>query len=775
MRPRLALQWIGKGTVLILCWWAFNYSFGQQHQIDSLLDVAESTGSAELQGDIYQKLSRHYKKSNLDSSRMYIEKAIEIATDAGLIEKLHRYKMSQAALFWMQGNLEDAAKNYENALAFWRTKKNHEEITRCLLNLGTVNNSRGKNQEAISYLRQAMVNAEKGGLSLMSAQAAGTMASIFFSLEVYDSCFAYEFEAADIFTDLNDSANLARVYHNIGYHYREIGQSHSARIYYYRSVEYVAGTDEIGLKGEIYEGIGNLEYSAGNFKEAVESFLKAREFFRSLGWKLRIGNNATLVGLCFKSLGRNGAAREQFQKSIAVGKEFPENNLLSSAMTNLADLEREEGKFMLAVKTYREAIDVAEEALEQPNHFSRYMGLGLAFRELGLADSAKKYTELGLTLARERRSNLDVGIGFQDLAASSFKHGQFRDCITYLDSAVNWFSVNQHPRGLHDSYELRSQCLEAMGDFVGALEAQREAAHWRDSMVTVGQAEALLALEAQLWSDKKQHSLVMAQKNQEIQAKEKDLAIQTSERAQTQRNLLISILAFILLFGGALYYINLKRKENQMQQKISELRITALRSQMNPHFIFNALGSVQLLINTQKTKEANLYLSKFARLLRLILENSSTSDLTLEEEIEALKLYVELEALRFKFQYEFEIDESLALGDIQIPGMLIQPFVENAIKHGISGKQEEGRLKLGFNRSNGELLCSIQDNGIGRQESQKINREKGNHHSMGIQIIESQLELVKPQKKDRLSIIDLADSHGTAEGTRVEIRLPLNR
>ena len=312
-----------------------------------------------------------------------------------------------------------------------------------------------------------------------------------------------------------------------------------------------------------------------------------------------------------------------------------------------------------------------------------------------------------------------------------------------------------------------------MGDYIGALEAQRSASQWEDSLSSADVNESLLALEAEMWSEKKEHSLQIAEKNQELQAKEAERLQEKSDKVATQRNLLIILLLFILLAGGALYYLNIKQKQTRLQHKISELRFAALRSQMNPHFIFNALGSMQLLINTGKSMEANMYLSKFARLLRMILENSANSRLSLEEEIEALRLYVELEALRFKFQYEIKIDPELNVSEIQIPGMLIQPFIENAIKHGITGKKEAGKLELEFRIDGDQLVCIIQDNGIGRKASAKIQRNAEGHRSRGMQLIEKQLALIRPQRPDRLQILDREDDQGEALGTRIEIRLPL--
>jgi tetratricopeptide (TPR) repeat protein len=516
-----------------------------------------------------------------------------------------------------------------------------------------------------------------------------------------------------------------------------------------------------------------LEYQIGDQEAAVKNLLQARGYFRDLGWNQNIAFNNILVGLCFKSLGRNAAAQEQFEAGYALADSIGAAPAAASAIANLGDLHRAQGKFRAAMENYREALRLSAGDTVHVDFFSRYLGMGLSMKGLGMTDSANRYISLAFEVARRHRDHFELGTGMRELAAVALQEENFRECVVRVDSALKWFSVDQNPRGLHDAFALKSECLERMGDFVGALNAQRQAAQWRDSIYSADATESLLALEAQLWTEKNQHYLDLAEKQNELKTKEAQIAQNKSDRLSTQRNWLITIFVLLLLGGGIAWYLNRKRRQNIMQRKITELRIAALRAQMNPHFIFNALGSVQLLINTQKSREANMYLSSFARLLRTILENSGSATLSLEEELEALKLYVQLEALRFKFEYQIEVDEEINPADVRMPGMLIQPLIENAIKHGISGKHQDGRLKVRFHQKEEGLLCVVEDNGIGREEAGKIKREAGLHRSIGIGLIREQLDLIRPFRKDRLRIIDLKDPSGKATGTRIEILLEL--
>ena len=213
------------------------------------------------------------------------------------------------------------------------------------------------------------------------------------------------------------------------------------------------------------------------------------------------------------------------------------------------------------------------------------------------------------------------------------------------------------------------------------------------------------------------------------------------------------------------------------QRITAEAQLKSLRLQMNPHFLFNSLNSIQQIILTGDEKAATLYLSKFSRLLRLVLSHSDKEKVTLKEEIETLKLYVELESLRFKqsFHYEITCDETIDTDEIKIPTLLIQPFVENAIWHGLLHKEGSRFLTIKFTEDSKEnIICLIKDNGIGRKASKKMNGQKS-HESKGIAVAEQRLKTYNKQHflKSKVSIEDLKDIQGNALGTKVTLTLPL--
>ena len=243
-----------------------------------------------------------------------------------------------------------------------------------------------------------------------------------------------------------------------------------------------------------------------------------------------------------------------------------------------------------------------------------------------------------------------------------------------------------------------------------------------------------------------------------------------------------------LAFMGAVIFLifrirlNQLRKEQQresrMQIAIAKNELKALRAQMNPHFLFNSLNSIQQYILNHKEEEAVFYLNRFARLMRMILNNSEKQTVTLSEEISALELYIELERMRFSNKFDFEI----RVGDVdpdyeQIPTMLLQPYVENAILHGLVPDNKKGMLSIRFFMSESFLHAVIEDTGIGRKRSAEINEQSRKAHaSMGMKITRDRLRLMGDvQQTSYTSVItDLVDGEGRALGTRVEISWPVH-
>jgi hypothetical protein len=245
----------------------------------------------------------------------------------------------------------------------------------------------------------------------------------------------------------------------------------------------------------------------------------------------------------------------------------------------------------------------------------------------------------------------------------------------------------------------------------------------------------------------------------------------------------INLTYYALMLDGVFFLFALTLRDRQvlteriqLQQQATANELKALRSQMNPHFIFNALNSIKSFTLNNDSQQANFYLTKFSKLIRKVLDNSRSEKISLKNELDTLELYLDMEKLRVgdKFDYLIQVQEEVETEFVEIPPMLIQPYVENAIWHGIMPKDTKGLITISLENLNGEILqINITDNGIGRRKSAEIKAQSGGqtHRSFGMNITSERLsKLNQPQEA---IIEDLYDANGLPAGTRVKLSLKL--
>ncbi len=310
---------------------------------------------------------------------------------------------------------------------------------------------------------------------------------------------------------------------------------------------------------------------------------------------------------------------------------------------------------------------------------------------------------------------------------------------------------------------------EHQGDYKDAYIFQKEFIALNDSTRTEKAEQSFAELQTQYQTLQKQEQINLLQKGSLI----KDLELKAAQRNKT----LFIILGVILVttFLITLYIRNLRGKA-ALQHLKATLEMKALRSQMNPHFIFNSLNSIQKYIWENKKEDASEYLIKFARLIRLVLENSLHSSIKLSDELDALRLYIEMEHRRNnqKFDYSITVNDNVDADTTFIPPLLLQPYVENAIWHGLSQKEDRGKLSVAIERKENALICLINDDGIGRVKAGEIKINKLKATSLGMNISSERIEWLQKDAGIRAAVkIEDKYNGDKAEGTEVTLTLPL--
>jgi tetratricopeptide (TPR) repeat protein len=344
--------------------------------------------------------------------------------------------------------------------------------------------------------------------------------------------------------------------------------------------------------------------------------------------------------------------------------------------------------------------------------------------------------------------------------------GETKAAISEAEEAVRIATTINNPLTEANAFLSLAELYDRNGQTSKALSAYKK------------YSDAISRKDTQSESRLKEKSELI-RKQKEIEEYTKNVSIgqreETIEQATVVRQQLViyGLLAIILIIGFTSFFIYKNAQASKLANRL--LALKSLRGQMNPHFIFNALNSVNQFISQQDERTANRFLSEFALLMRLVLENSQEDFIPLQKEQEILSLYLKLEHYRFrdKFDYEIKVDENVSPEAIQIPPMLIQPYIENAVWHGLRYKNEKGKLLLHFYRENGNLVAEITDDGVGRQRSAELKTEnQKKHNSTGLKNIEERLAIINKvyQLDYRVQIEDRRDN-----GTRVSVYIPVTK
>lgn len=435
-------------------------------------------------------------------------------------------------------------------------------------------------------------------------------------------------------------------------------------------------------------------------------------------------------------------------------------------MYRLALIYNEEKAFVNAVNLLIEAKKIFEEI--QDIYFQSLVNLmlGNSYRSMGQNELALKYFNDALPIATQ--------IGDKDLISSIMENigtvyvdkGDYSNALKYMHNSEKIFVE------LKD----KKQLLNLSANFIEIYTKINQP----DSVLLYFQLYQQLS--DSLFSEQKSKSIAEMQTKYETEKKDKEIISLKLEDAKKKNNiwaLLIAIVVLGLISLLSLLNFRIKKKKEKaiLNQQVSESEMKALRSQMNPHFIFNCVHTIDQLLDDLKIRESKICLEKFSRLTRTVLENSKKKEIPLSEEIESLRLYMDLENMRFRnpFKYEFIIESHINPAITLIPPLILQPFVENSIKHGFCDTGRSGHIKIEICNENDFLVCTIEDNGVGRINGFNIKPLSGfKKESLGIKLTEERLELIRKRKRTETHFVidDLVDDNNNPAGTCIKLFLP---
>ncbi len=517
----------------------------------------------------------------------------------------------------------------------------------------------------------------------------------------------------------------------------------------------------------------------GNLPESLKRHFIALKLSEEIGNKQEVANEHLAIGVIYSELGNLSEALKNQLISLKIKEEIGWKDALPLSYNAIGNTYYDKGNIDEAMKYFILGLKISKKQ-DAGQVGAGYKGLGKVYMAKGDYTEALKYffnalkmLELGGAKFYLSECYLGIGDVYLKKATSEkiqLSKGNYIKALRYFDTGLLLAKRTSYKKSIINAYSGLAEAYTGIGDYKKALRYTLLKSQLKDSLFNNSSYTKMAELKMQYEAENK--AVIEKAKQEKGRADKK-----------SKNNLLIlggSAIILIFIFVGLLLrQRNLKKRANEKVEtihKMAELEMQSLRSQLNPHFIFNSLNSIQTLILKEETDKSQSYLSRFGRLLRMLLENADKPFIPLRKEIDFLQLYLGLESLRVPdMQYSFSTDPALNTDQILIPNMFLQPYVENAIWHGLSHKEINKQLQIRIYRENGIMNYEIEDNGVGRKKAEEL---KSLFHkqrqSKGMELLSKRIKLLNSEYSSTIQteITDVIKNSEVA-GTLVTIKIPV--
>ncbi|MGV3610915.1 MAG: tetratricopeptide repeat-containing sensor histidine kinase [Fluviicola sp.] len=518
----------------------------------------------------------------------------------------------------------------------------------------------------------------------------------------------------------------------------------------------------VNMQSAIYDFFGQVELSVSKNFVALQLAKQANDYPQIAQIQREIGESQYQI-FNFDN------ANNFFMQSRETALKIQDFRLVGLADTDI-------GLVKLAKKEYEEAIADLKRVVRTLQSYNDNDGLGLAHKYLGNAfneqkkyDEALRYYNMALVYFESASNRSEIASVYHLVGTVFAEQGKYKNALNYLNRSIDIRSQYGYIGGIYPSYKEIADVYKKTGNMKLAYRYLDMYSDYSDSARIV-EVSAKIAELSELYRSEQRERLIATQADSiELQRKEKE---NTELRNIFQTYIIIGFIVLLAL-GAFIIYNRWKQRNIRQLQREAEMNQTLLRSQMNPHFVFNAMSVIQSYIYENDTKNSTKFLINFSKLMRLILENSSKEFIPLSTEIDILNKYLETQKLRFgdRFEYEVSVNDQLLQEETVIPPMITQPFIENAIEHGQLHTIEGGFIHVCFTKDEEMLHVMIEDNGIGRKGSAN-NKKSAEHKSMAMKITQDRINNLSYKYKI-LGRMEMEDYNKEKEtGTLVNIYLP---
>ncbi len=673
-------------------------------------------------------------------------------------------------------------------------KSSIHDTTKCNLLAGIIEREESLPEDYNVQLKKLAQNGFTSEKSKLVKNTFGKYLSIANTNEAYQyasnddfkNALKYFILAKNTAFQIEDSVVAASALVNIGNCYRMLSDNTNAlKIFEQSLIIYQRIKDENGI-AEAFYNLGFVYNNIGDIPKSLEFYHQALKIFEKLKDTEGVGKTLNNIAYIYNYQGDTKTALEYYNKSLNLHTKEKDQKRIAVANNNI-------GKIYQKLAKYSTALDYYTKSLKQFEAIKNKLGIGFTLNNIGDVysflnnnEKALDYYERSLEIRNEIGDLEGSSVTYTNIAEIYFVQNKFSEAKVKALEGLKIAKSTGNPEGVKMATNILYKIYEKLNDSKNAHEMYKTYIQMRDSINNISTQKAVINQLAKYKYEKK------ALADSIKVAKEKQISDLELAKVNESRKKLIAIVVGVVLIALVLIvliyllfknnkerklaYLKLQEKnieiQNQSEIMVAQSKqITKYQTQMNPHFVFNALNSIQgFVMNNEKEKTLQQLLA-FSKLMRQTLNNSDVDTISLKQEIEYLSLYVNFEKERFTKPFEFIVDANLDTDEIQIPPMLIQPLIENALKHAGLNDVEDATIKLLIAEQGNLLKITVSDNGKGIQK----NRDELIENSHALSIIKSRMKLLFENEKlmyknEYFNFISVPD---ISQGTQIEFFLPL--
>jgi len=525
----------------------------------------------------------------------------------------------------------------------------------------------------------------------------------------------------------------------------------------------------------------------GDRTEKLQNLLAALKIYKEIGDKWGISATLQSIAIFYQDENNYDEALKTFYEALTIREKFSDKTGEAQTLNTIGGIHATQGKYGDALQNFNKALRI----FEQQGENAPIWGLPYTYACIAGAyvDEAEKMSQNGnlhganegfkkamdnykLALPLQIKANIRLAVAELELAIGNlnFRMNNYKEANKYFQQSLARSRLGNGKKQIRDVYLAISRLDSASNNYKQALLNYKNYILYRDSSYTDEDLKRLDKLKMQNVFDKKQDSLnrkqIITQTKLDSQKKQKNFYLAGA-------GLLALLSVFVFLNFRNQKKINRLANDAHAKEK-AELELQSLRAQLNPHFMFNSLNAIQELILLEENEKSQSYLARFAKLLRLLLENADKPFIPLQMELDFLQLYLSLENLRIPdLQFSITVDPNINTETTQIPNMILQPYIENSIWHGLSHKENNKQLQIRINNEDGSTKYEVEDNGVGRKRSAELKSfYRKEHRSKGMELLSKRFRLLAKEYGAEVETTITDVMNGKENGTIVTIKVP---